>query len=66
MSKVVSSDGFNDFRAARWRCPEMPQVQQEYTCFDVFISAEMADFSKKNMQQVDWLLIVQEESSRGN
>ena len=31
-----------------------------------FISAEMADFSKKNMQQVDWLLIVQEESSRGN
>ena len=44
----------------------MPQVQQEYTCFDVFISAEMADFSKKNMQQVDWLLIVQEESSRGN
>ena len=23
MSKVVFSDGFNDFRAATWRCPEM-------------------------------------------
>ena len=43
--------GFYDFRAARWRCPKMPQVQQEYKCFwYLFTSAEMADFSKKNMQ----------------
>lgn len=32
----------------------------------LFISAEMADLPKKEMQQVDCLLIVQEELSRGN